>query len=127
MNKTVLMVAEAVSNEKGVEKELIFEAIEAALASATRKKHGGEWAVRVAVDRNTGDYDTFRRWEVIDPGVEDEEGHVIIIDAPDRQISLERAAENHPDIQPGEFIEEQIPSEAFDRIAAQAAKQVIVQ
>src|SRR5699024_2414422 len=127
MNKTVLMVAEAVSNEKGVDKELIFEAIEAALASATRKKHGGEWAVRVAVDRSTGDYDTFRRWQVIDPGVENEDGEVVVIDAPERQISLERAVDNQPDIQPGDFIEEQIPSEAFDRIAAQAAKQVIVQ
>ena len=68
MNKNVLLVAEAVSNEKGVDREIIFEAIEAALSSATRKKHGGEIAVRVAVDRKTGHYETFRRWQVIEPG-----------------------------------------------------------
>jgi len=66
MNKEILLVVDAVSNEKGVEKEIIFEAIEAALASATRKKHGGEIEVRVAIDRETGDYDTFRRWLVVD-------------------------------------------------------------
>ena len=71
MNKNVLLVAEAVSNEKGVDQEIIFEAIEAALASATRKKNGGEIAVRVEVDRKTGDYVAFRRWLVIDPGEED--------------------------------------------------------
>src|SRR5438874_1503913 len=58
------MVVDAVSNEKGVDKEVIFEALEAALASATRKKHGEEWDVRVAIDRKSGDYETFRRWKV---------------------------------------------------------------
>ena len=65
MNKEILLVVDAVSNEKGVDKEIIFEAIEAALASATRKKHGGDIEVRVQIDRETGDYETFRRWEVI--------------------------------------------------------------
>ena len=64
MNKEILMVVDAVSNEKGVDKEVIFEALEAALASATRKKHGEEWDVRVAIDRKSGDYETFRRWKV---------------------------------------------------------------
>jgi len=64
VNKEILMVVDAVSNEKGVDKEVIFEALEAALASATRKKHGEEWDVRVAIDRKSGDYDTFRRWKV---------------------------------------------------------------
>ena len=64
MNKEILMVVDAVSNEKGVDKEIIFEALEAALAAATRKKHGEEWDVRVAINRKTGDYDTFRRWKV---------------------------------------------------------------
>ncbi|MGD8773040.1 MAG: NusA N-terminal domain-containing protein, partial [Gammaproteobacteria bacterium] len=64
MNKEILMVVDAVSNEKGVDKEIIFEAIEAALASATRKRHGDDIDVRVAIDRRTGDYDTFRRWMV---------------------------------------------------------------
>ena len=64
VNKEILMVVDAVSNEKGVEKEIIFEALEAALASATRKKHSELWDVRVAINRKTGDYETFRRWKV---------------------------------------------------------------
>ena len=127
MNKNVLLVAEAVSNEKGVDREIIFEAIEAALASATRKKHGGEIAVRVAVDRKTGHYETFRRWQVIEPGAEGEDGEPVFIEEPDREISLEAARENNPDIQSGDFIEEPMESVEFGRIAAQAAKQVIVQ
>lgn len=127
MNKNVLLVAEAVSNEKGVDREIIFEAIEAALASATRKKHGGEIAVRVAVDPSTGDYETFRRWQVIDPGAEGEDGEPVFIEAPDREISLETARETHPEVEAGEYIEEPMESVEFGRIAAQAAKQVIVQ
>ena len=64
MNKEILLVVDAVSNEKSVDKEIIFDALEAALASATRKKHGEEWDVRVSINRKTGDYDTFRRWKV---------------------------------------------------------------
>ena len=127
MNKNVLLVAEAVSNEKGVDKEIIFEAIEAALASATRKKHGGDIAVRVSVNRETGAYETFRRWEVIDESATDEEGEPLAIEEPERQISLEEARKTHPDIQAGEFVEEPMESVEFGRIAAQAAKQVIVQ
>ena len=127
MSKNVLLVAEAVSNEKGVDQEIIFEAIEAALASATRKKNGGEIAVRVEVDRKTGDYVAYRRWLVIDPGEEDADGEMRFIEAPDRELSLERAQEKYPDINSGEYIEEQIEAVEFGRIAAQAAKQVIVQ
>ncbi|KEZ76982.1 transcription termination factor NusA [Salinisphaera hydrothermalis] len=127
MNKNVLLVAEAVSNEKGVDREIIFEAIEAALASATRKKHGGEIAVRVDVDRKTGDYKTYRRWLVIDPGAEGEDGEPVFIEAPEREISLETARETHPEVEAGEYIEEPMESVEFGRIAAQAAKQVIVQ
>ena len=65
MSKDILMVVDAVSNEKGVEKDIIFEALEAALASATRRKHSEDIEVRVAIDRETGEYDTFRRWLVI--------------------------------------------------------------
>ena len=120
MDKEILLVVDAVSNEKNVEKEVIFEAIEAALASATRKKHGGEIDVRVQIDRETGAYVSFRRWEVVEePG---EEGL-----NEESQILLEEARKTHPDIQPGEFIEEPMESIAFGRIAAQAAKQVIVQ
>jgi len=121
MSKEILMVVDAVSNEKDVEKSIIFEAIEAALASATRKRHGDDILVRVSIDRNTGDYETFRRWEVVEAYAADEP------DAPLRQITLEAAREDNPDIQLGDFIEEPIESIEFGRIAAQAAKQVIVQ
>ena len=121
MSKEILLVVEAVSNEKDVPEGVIFEAIEAALASATRKKHGGEIDVRVAIDRKTGDYRTFRRWEIVpDP----EQG---VLDAPSRQITQSAAAILEPQLSVGDFIEEEIDSEAFGRIAAQTAKQVIVQ
>ncbi|HEB95214.1 MAG TPA: transcription termination/antitermination protein NusA [Sedimenticola thiotaurini] len=121
MNKEILLVVDVVSNEKDVDKEIIFEAIEAALASATRKKHGGEIDVRVAIDRETGDYTSYRRWEVIEEPDEEEGFHE------ERQILLEDARRDNPDIQPGDFIEEPMDSIAFGRIAAQTAKQVIVQ
>ncbi len=121
MSKEILLVVDAVSNEKDVDKSIIFEAIEAALASATRKRNGDDILVRVAIDRNSGDYDTFRRWEVVEAYSEDEP------DAPLRQIILDVAREDNPDIQIGDFIEEPIESIEFGRIAAQAAKQVIVQ
>ncbi|MGI9301650.1 MAG: transcription termination factor NusA [Gammaproteobacteria bacterium] len=120
MTKEILLVADAVSNEKGVEKEIIFEAIEAALASATRKKHGGEIDARVQVDRDSGEYDTFRRWLVMDD--EDPE-----FESPDYQILHSYALQKNPDIQIGDYIEQPIESVSFGRIAAQAAKQVIVQ
>jgi N utilization substance protein A len=66
MTKEILAVVDAVSNEKGVAKEIIFEALEAALASATRKRHPEDVDVRVAIDRESGEYDTFRRWHVVD-------------------------------------------------------------
>src|SRR5688572_11089733 len=114
------MVVDAVSNEKGVDKEVIFEALEAALASATRKKHGEEWDVRVAIDRKTGDYDTFRRWKVFaDDSTE--------LEAPERELRLEDARELQSSAQPGDFVEQPMESVAFGRIAAQQAKQVIVQ
>ncbi|MEZ5499449.1 MAG: transcription termination factor NusA [Steroidobacteraceae bacterium] len=120
MNKDILMVVDAVSNEKGVEKEVIFEALEAALASATRKKHGEEWDVRVAIDRKTGDYDTFRRWKVFaDDSNELEE--------PVRELRLEDALDMNPKAEVGGYVEEPMESVAFGRIAAQQAKQVIVQ
>ncbi|HEV2212061.1 MAG TPA: NusA N-terminal domain-containing protein, partial [Gammaproteobacteria bacterium] len=119
MNKEILLVVDAVSNEKGVDKNVIFEALEAALASATRKKHGGEIEVRVAIDRQSGDYETFRRWLVR----ADED----VLESPDREIRLMDAVDVKPEITVGEYIEEPIESVAFGRIAAQTAKQVIVQ
>ncbi len=121
MNKEILMVVDAVSNEKSIDKEVIFEAIEVALATATRKKSAGNIDVRVSIDRTDGSYETFRCWLVID------EFHGEDDDDPDAQIILAEALQDHPDIQVGEYIEEPLESIAFGRIAAQTAKQVIVQ
>lgn len=119
MNKEILLVADAVSNEKGVEKEVIFEAIEAALASATRKKHGGDIDVRVTINRETGDYKTFRRWLVKEDGAE--------LEFPEREMHLSAARARDPKAEIGGYVEEPMESVAFGRIAAQTAKQVIVQ
>ncbi len=121
MNKEILLVVDAVSNEKGVEKEIIFQAIEAALASATRKKHGGEIEVRVAIDRETGDYDTFRRWLIVD------DSETAVLENPIAEITLSAAQAENPDLQPDDYVEDRIESIEFGRIAAQTAKQVIVQ
>jgi N utilization substance protein A len=121
MSKEILLVVDAVSNEKDVEKPVIFEAIEAALASATRKRNGDDILVRVSIDRETGEYETFRRWEVVESYADDES------DAPLRQITLEAARLENPEIEEGDFVEDPIESIEFGRIAAQAAKQVIVQ
>ncbi|MCL1088296.1 transcription termination factor NusA [Shewanella profunda] len=120
MNKEILLVAEAVSNEKAVPREKIFEALEIALATATKKKYDGDIDVRVSIDRKTGGYDTFRRWMVVDD-------HGEALENPYREITLEAARYENPDIQPGEFIEDDIESVVFDRITTQTAKQVIVQ
>ncbi|MDW3095083.1 MAG: transcription termination factor NusA [Gammaproteobacteria bacterium] len=120
MNKEILMVADTVSNEKGVEKDIIFQAIEAALATATRKRYTKDIEVRVGIDRESGDYDTYRRWLVMDD--EDPE-----FESPDKQILYSYAIQNNPEIQVGEYVEESIESVAFGRIAAHTAKQVIVQ
>jgi len=121
MNKEILLVVDAVSNEKGVAKEIIFEAMEIALATATKKKHGGDVDIRVEIDRETGDYETFRRWEVIDDSETQQ------LECPERQITLSAARVDAPEIEPGEFVEDQVESVEFGRIAAQTAKQVIVQ
>jgi N utilization substance protein A len=121
MSKEILLVIDAVSNEKDVDRDVIFEAMEAALASASRKKHGGDIEARVEIDRETGDYRTFRRWLVV------EESGDMGLEFPSREITLEAAQELESDIEAGGFIEEEIESVAFGRIAAQTAKQVIVQ
>ncbi len=119
MNKEILLVVDAVSNEKGVDKNVIFEALEAALASATRKKHGGEIDARVSINRETGEYESFRRWLV--------QPDDALLESPDREIRLMDAVDIKPGIQVGEYIEEPIESVTFGRIGAQTAKQVIVQ
>jgi N utilization substance protein A len=120
MSKEILMVVDAVSNEKGVEKSIIFEAIEAALASATRKRYGDDIDVRVSIDRNSGSYETFRRWKVFaDDSTELEE--------PARELRLIDAIDLDPNAQVGGYVEQPMESVEFGRIAAQTAKQVIVQ
>ncbi|UXD88393.1 transcription termination factor NusA [Thalassolituus hydrocarboniclasticus] len=119
MSKEILLVAEAVSNEKGVSKEIIFEAIESALAAAAKKRYEDEEAtIRVDIDRKTGDYQTFRSWLVVSndvvPGLGDE-------------LTLQEAHEIDTNLQPGDTYEIEIDNPDFGRIAAQAAKQIIVQ
>jgi N utilization substance protein A len=120
MSKELLLVVDAVANEKGVAKAVIFDAMEAALASAAKKRYFNEdVATRVSIDRDSGDYETFRRWEVVPDDV--------VMESPDRQVRMMDAVETREDIQVGEFVEEPIENPEFGRIAAQAAKQVIVQ
>jgi N utilization substance protein A len=120
MNKEILMVVDAVSNEKGVDKEIIFEALESALASATRKRHGEGIDVRVAINRKSGDYDTWRRWKVFaDDSTE--------LESPDAELRMEDALDINAEAQIGGYVEVPMESVAFGRIAAQTAKQVIVQ
>ena len=119
MNKEILAVVDVVSSEKGVSKDIIFEAIEAALAMATKKRNREDIESRVVIDRETGGYETFRLWEVMSD--EDE------IEFPDRQIKLKDCLEDNPDIEIGQFVEKPMDSVEFGRIAAQTAKQVIVQ
>ncbi|MEG0279329.1 MAG: transcription termination factor NusA [Morganella sp. (in: enterobacteria)] len=116
MNKEILAVVEAVSNEKSLPREKIFEALETALATATKKKYEQEIEVRVCIDRKTGDFDTFRRWVAVDE-----------VTQPTREITLEAAEYETPGTQLGDYIEDQIESVTFDRITTQTAKQVIVQ
>lgn len=118
MSKEVLLVVESVSNEKGVPPGVIFEALELALATATKKRYEDEVDVRVSINRHTGDYDTFRRWTV----VADED-----FDDPDIQLTLDQAQERDAGLTIGDVTEEKIESVEFGRIAAQIAKQVIVQ
>src|SRR5690606_18105705 len=118
MSKEVLLVVESVSNEKGVPANVIFEALELALETATKKRFEDEVELRVAINRQTGSYDTFRRWSVVEDL--DQEN-------PAAQLTVAEAQEHKPDAQVGDVIEEKIDSIEFGRIAAQTAKQVIVQ
>ena len=119
MAKELLLVAEAVSNEKAVPREKIFEALEFALAAATKKKSAIEIEVRVKIDQETGDYDTFRRWLVVPDDHQ--------MENPVAEMSISAAQYDEPELQLGDYVEEQIESIKFDRITTQMAKQVIVQ
>jgi N utilization substance protein A len=118
MSREILLLVDALAHEKNVAKDIVFAALEQALASATKKRVHDDADVRVSIDRNTGDYESFRRWVVLpDEDVTNDEAEMGIIDA----------RETHPDIQVGEYIEEVLEPIDFGRIGAQAAKQVILQ
>ena len=118
MSKELLLVAEALSNEKGVSKEVVFEAIQAALESATRKLSGMELGIRVKLDPRTGEYESFRYWDVVSDDA---------VEFPERELTLAEAQLRIPNIEVGGRIEDPIPSIEFGRIAAQTARQVIMQ
>ena len=119
MSREVLMLADALAREKNVDKDIVFEALEMALASASKKRYEEDVDMRVSIDRNTGEYETYRRWLV----VPDEAG----LQEPDKEILSFEAKEQIADIEIGDYIEEQVESVAFGRIGAQTAKQVILQ
>ncbi len=118
MSKEILLVVEAVSNEKGVSKTIIFEAIEQALATAAKKRYDEDSDIRVVIDRVTGDYQTFRSWLVMP----DDEMALL-----GTQLTIEEAHEYSADLKAGDTYEEVVENVGFGRIAAQTAKQVIVQ
>ncbi len=120
MSKEILLVVDAVSNEKALPRESIFEAMETALETATKKKYEGEIVVRVAIDRISGEFDTFRRWLIVDESETPMEN-------PYAEISLAAAQYDDPELNVGDYVEEQIESVKFDRVTTQTAKQVIVQ
>ena len=114
MSKEILLAAEAVSNEKLLPREKIFEALESAIALSTKKKYEYDVDVRVAINTKTGEFDTFRRWLVVED-----------VNNPTKEITLEAARFEDPNAQIGDYVEDQIESIAFDRIAMQTARQVI--
>lgn len=118
MSREMLLLVDALAREKSVDKDIVFGALELALASATKRKNKEDVEARVSIDRESGAYETFRRWEV----VSDED-----YEFPDRQIRLQDAQERESSLELGDFIEEPLEPIEFGRIGAQAAKQVIVQ
>lgn len=118
MSKEILLVAEAVSNEKGVSEDIIFEALELALATAAKKRYDEDSDIFVNIDRSTGDYETYRRWEVVSDDV------LALLGT---QFTIEEAHEVNTDLVAGDIHIEQVENIGFGRIAAQTAKQVIVQ
>ena len=118
MSREILLLVDALAREKNVSKEIVFSALESALAQATKKRINDDADVRVAIDRETGDYESFRRWQVLpDEEVENDEAQMGLIDA----------REEYPEIQVGDYVEEGLEPIDFGRIGAQAAKQVILQ
>ena len=120
MSKEILLVVDAVSNEKALPRESIFEAMETALETATKKKYDGDIIVRVCIDRITGEFETFRRWLII-------EDNDVPMENPYAEIGLAAAQYDDPELNVGDYAEDQIESVTFDRVTTQTAKQVIVQ
>lgn len=118
MSREILMLVDALAREKNVDKDIVFGALELALASATKKRFREDVEARVEIDRSTGDYVSFRRWQVVADDM---------LEEPARQIALSEAVKINPEIQLDEFIEESLEPVEFGRIGAQAAKQVILQ
>ena len=118
MSREILLLADALAREKSVERDIVFQALETALAQATKKQFTDEVDVRVGIDRETGEYEAFRRWQVVPDG--ELEDH-------DLQVILTEARKQIDDIEVGDFIEEDLEAAPFGRIGAQAAKQVILQ
>ncbi len=118
MSREILLLVDALAREKAVEKEIVFTALELALASATKKRFQEDIEARVSIDRVTGDYESFRRWLV----VEDSN-----VEQPDRQIALSDALKIDANLQLGSYLEKPLEPIEFGRIGAQAAKQVIFQ
>jgi transcription termination/antitermination protein NusA len=118
MSRELLMLVDALAREKNVEKDIVFSALELALASATKKRFKDDVDVRVEVDRETGDYNSFRRWQIV---VDEEHEN------PSQQIALTDALEQNLDKKLGEYVEEPLEPVEFGRIGAQTAKQVILQ
>ena len=125
MSKEILLVVDSVSNEKGVPPEVIFEAMEIALATATKKRYEYEIDIRVAIDRSTGEYDTFRRWTIVADEDFSVPGAHLTVEEGQEKIAEREDLDGEATI--GRIIEDPIESIAFGRIAAQTAKQVIVQ
>ena len=120
MNRELLMLVDAISREKNVERDVVFGAVEAALAQATKKLYQGEVDIRVAIDRDTGNYETFRRWLVVpdEAGLQNPDAEELLMDAKERVGD---------EVEAGEHIEEGVESLPIGRIGAMAAKQVILQ
>src|SRR3954470_17464065 len=118
MNRELLLLVDALAREKNVPKEIVFIALESALASATKKRFSDDIDARVSIDRETGDYESFRRWTIV-PDEDHEE--------PAHQIAMTDAKERDEELELGDVVEEPLEPVAFGRIGAQAAKQVILQ
>lgn len=120
MNKEILLIVESMSNEKNMDKEVIFRAIESALAAVTERRYDKEVDINVLINRKTGDYETFRRWTVVEDVADD------ALEFPGRQIHLKHALAIDAELQVGDLVEEPVESVEFGRIAAQQAKQIIL-